>query len=63
MEKRKFTDTEMLDWLQKNTRGYGLGWVCRDSSTGRGLRLHGTSAPEAKPTVRDAIKVAMEKGL
>lgn len=57
------TDTEMLDWLQNNARGYGVGWICRDSVTGRGLRLHETSLKEASDTVREAIKRAMSGNL
>lgn len=53
------TDTEMLDWLQDRTKGYGKGWVCRDSITGRGMRLHETSKQDAKGTVRKAILAAM----
>lgn len=55
------TDTEMLDWLQKNAKGYGLGWVCRNSTSGRGLRLHETSSTDAQPTIRDAIAAFMKE--
>lgn len=51
----QLTDTEMLDWLEENARGYGRGWVCRNSTTGRGLRLHETSRLDARSTVREAI--------
>lgn len=57
------SDTEMLDWLQENTKGYGSGWICRDSFTGRGLRVHETSLSGAKPTIREAIADAIEKGV
>lgn len=50
----------MLDWLQENTRGYGRGWICGDSSIGRGLRLHETSDRDASKTVREAIATAMK---
>jgi hypothetical protein len=56
------SDTEMLDWLQKNAKGYGLGWICRNSHIGRGLRLHETSQSDAQPTVREAIRAFMEEG-
>jgi hypothetical protein len=62
VEDKKPSDTEMLDWLQENTRGYGIGWVCGNSSTGRGLRLHETSQKDAKATVREAIISAMITG-
>lgn len=55
------TDEEMLDWLQENMKGYGKGWVCRDSCCGRGLRVHETSQDDAKPTIREAIATAMDK--
>ena len=55
------SNKEMLDWLDKNMRGYGKGWICRDSSCGRGLRLHETNLPGTKPTVREAIVDAMKR--
>jgi hypothetical protein len=57
------SDKEMLDWLGENARGYGNGWICRDSSMGRGLRLHETSLDGTKPTVREAIADAMKRGV
>lgn len=54
------SDTEMLDWLQKQTKGYGRGWICRNSYCGRGMRLHETSHAAAKPSVREAIMDAMK---
>lgn len=54
------SDTEMLDWLQKQTKGYGLGWIVRNSVTGRGMRLHETSLPGVKPSIREAIMDAMK---
>jgi hypothetical protein len=49
------TDTERLDALQALTTGYGVGWLMRNSTTGRGLRLHETSNVEGEPDIRDAI--------
>lgn len=60
----KPTDEEILNWLDKNTKGYGRGWICRNSTTGRGMRLHETTSTGAKSTVREAIVDAMkEEGL
>ncbi len=53
------TDTERLDWLQSQTRGYGKGWICRNSSMGRGMRLHETTFELTTGTVREAIDRAM----
>jgi hypothetical protein len=53
-------DRERLDWLQGESRGYGLGWICRNSTTGRGMRLHETSREDASPTVRTSIDAARE---
>lgn len=59
------TDTELLDWMDKQTTGYGAGIIFRQSTTGRGWRLHETSdvwegrAP--KKTVREAIADAMSR--
>lgn len=62
-EENKPTDTEMLDWLQRQTIGYGCGWVCRKSMYGRGIRLHETSREDALGNVRDAIAIAMRDGI
>ncbi len=51
-------DAERLDYLQSITQGYGKGWILRDSSTGRGMRLHETNMEGAQPTVRAAIDAA-----
>ena len=56
------TDTERLDFLQKQTIGYGRGWILRLSGYGRGWRLHETSTPDAVPDVRDAIDKVMNVG-
>jgi hypothetical protein len=53
------TDTERLDWLQSQTTGYGNGWLARESTTGRGFRLHETEHPSATPNIRLAIDRAM----
>lgn len=57
------SDTEMLNWLQENMKGYGKGWICRNSGYGRGLRVHETEMFGAKPTIREAIADAMKKGI
>jgi len=58
MEKKEImsrTDTELLNVLDDLTHGYGDGWVLRYYTTGRGLRLHESTGPRCKPTVREAI--------
>lgn len=52
------TDTQLLDWLQSRTVGYGTGWVARNSTTERGFRLHESSRPNGSPDVREAISRA-----
>lgn len=54
------TDKERIDFIQELTEGYGGGWVLRRSLTGRGWRLHETSAIAAVPDVRDAIDRTIE---
>jgi len=62
-EEKKPTDTEMFDWLQQQTIGYGCGWICRKSPHGRGIRLHETSRESAVVDVREAIAAAMKDGI
>jgi hypothetical protein len=50
-----YRDKKRLDKLQELTQGYGKGWMLRDSSTGRGMRLHETELEGAVPNVREAI--------
>ena len=54
------TDSERLDWLQGQTRGYGDGWVFRVSDWRRGCRLHETTREGAYKDVRQAIDAAMD---
>lgn len=58
---REITDTELLDWLDKQTGKYTGKVLFRWSTTGRGWRLHETSQEGAVSTVRDAIVDAMKK--
>ncbi len=53
-------DKKRLDWLEEQTAGYGEGWIARDSTQGRGFRLHETTLKDARPTAREAIDAAME---
>jgi len=57
------TDKELLDYLQTQLeRGRYTGKVvCRWSKNGRGIRLHETSRPEAKKSIREAIADMIEK--
>jgi len=52
-------DKGRLDFLQEQTKGYGQGWLLRESVLGRGMRLHETTQEGAKPKVREAIDDAM----
>ncbi len=58
------TDTERLDWLEKQCAS--LPWVARHSSTGRGYRVHNTypnmpGLPPTYPTAREAIDAEIAK--
>lgn len=53
-------DVARINFLEASTKGYGLGWILRNSTTGRGMRLHETSLPEAQPSVREAIDAAIK---
>jgi len=48
-------DTQRINKLQSLTKGYGKGWVLRESGYARGMRLHETELEEAVPDVREAI--------
>jgi len=48
--------------LQNLTHGYGNGWVCRESSNGRGLRLHESELEDSVTTIREAIDNYLDKG-
>lgn len=58
-------DKDLLDWLEvQGVPGYP--WIARQSTTGRGYRLHqyvprgfDDNRGEGSPTVRDAIRKAM----
>ena len=56
------TDTERIDWMQKQTKGHGKGWVFRQSVSGRGMRLHESAGWDARGTIRAAIDAAMKEG-
>ena len=51
-------DKDRIDWLNGRTTDYGNGWILRESSSGRGMRLHETSQAGASPDVRTAIDAA-----
>jgi hypothetical protein len=56
-------DAERLDYIEAQAKGYGKGWIFRESVQGRGMRLHETGQEGASKTVREAIDKAMdEKG-
>lgn len=57
----KFTDKEMLDWLEEKNKNsdYTNRVIFRKSGSGRGWRLHETSRETASSSVREAIQIAM----
>lgn len=60
---KEITDTELLDWLEKQNKKSAYTGLCifRWSTTGRGWRLHETSASGASTSVRHSIMLAMER--
>jgi len=54
---KKYTDTELLDFLQllTNRANYSGRVVMRESYTGRGWRLHESTHPDSVTDVREAI--------
>jgi len=65
------TDTQRLDWLEKQSNGQP--WAARKSSSGRGYRLHNTSgigvlcvdgfAQTAREAIDQAMEELLERGL
>jgi len=58
------TDKERLDFLQKlnDRKRYTGKVVLRESTKGRGWRLHETTHPGAVSSIREAIDIEMEGG-
>lgn len=60
------TDTERLDFIERQSQP-GSRWACRQSTTGRGFRLHNESyefdaqGNPTHPTARDAIDAHMDR--
>lgn len=54
------TDTERLDFLQTHL-SYSDKVVCRVSNTGRGWRLHETTATDGVNDIRQAIDIYIDK--
>lgn len=54
----RFEDKARLDWLTAQSTGYGNGWIARQSTTGRGFRLHEHGGEGCHPTPREAIDAA-----
>lgn len=59
----KYTDTQLLDFLQKKNdeRAYTGKCLFRISAEGRGWRLHETRKKGARRSVRGAIASAIDK--
>lgn len=55
-----YSDKFLLDWLDAKSGVYTGKVLFRESETGRGWRLHETSRPGAKTSVREAIIAAIE---
>ncbi len=52
-------DKRRLDKLERMGTGFGRGWVCRMSQSGRGARLHESERTDGRPTARLAIDDAV----
>ena len=59
----KYTDKQLLDFLQKKNseRMYTGNCVFRISDTGRGWRLHESSRKKGRESVREAIADGIDK--
>lgn len=60
------SDTEILDWLEKNIEGYGDSWICLKRARSRGvrvIRVNKAAYQDARPTIRKAIIDAIKNGL
>uniref|UniRef100_A0A6H1ZPJ8 Uncharacterized protein n=1 Tax=viral metagenome TaxID=1070528 RepID=A0A6H1ZPJ8_9ZZZZ len=58
----KITDEDRIDFLQEltNKEHYTGKVILRESTTGRGWRLHETSHPQGSSSVREAIDNTMK---
>ena len=54
------TDTELLDALDI-AGNYSIKWICRDSTTGRGMRLHQDPMIGIYDTPREAIMAYLKE--
>jgi hypothetical protein len=54
-------DQRRINYIQESTKGYGNGWIFRQSITDRGMRLHETEQAYAFRDVRDAIDAHMKE--
>ena len=59
----KYTDTQLLDFLQQKNDAATYTGKClfRMSGRGKGWRFYETSRPRAKKSVREAITNALDK--
>lgn len=55
------TDTGRLDALNTLAKGYGTGWILRNSGTFRGMRLHESTHEDGECDVRRAIDKYLDK--
>lgn len=55
------TDTELLNFLESSGKLTKYKWICRQSVTGRGWRLHQDPKGGKHITVRGAIEAAMKE--
>lgn len=55
-------DTDLLDALEELAVPEGMGWVMRESATGRGWRLLTSSRTPSYTTAREALKAWLADG-
>ena len=51
----EMADAQRISKLQNLGYKNRLGWICRNSTSGRGIRLHQTTQEGASPDIRTAI--------
>lgn len=57
----ELSDTNILDWIQRQTRAHNMGWECNTGDKSQGFVLQNTHQSEPVLMVRDVIVTTMKE--